>query len=290
MTKKRTAVSSPSATKTSHPKSYRERILARVYAAKKHLGKALAVLALLTMVGEYAYSHKLENSIKISALYLFANDGIVSGRMSGDVKMKNGRSRRWVNPTLIQNDATSTVRTDFGVLSSNWNALTDGQRKSWNVIGGYTFVDRMGRTKILAGKQLFVALNRALFTVGQAQISTAPVTRSVVGPATLSVAVDDSATSMILTFTATPVPALTSWVVYATAPQSPGTFNPSPSKYRIITVLPAATATGADVYDEYALKFGAPPIGTKVFIKIVAASTVSGGQSAGHVAFSIVVA
>lgn len=267
MTQTRTADSSPRKIKASKKKvtvivaPYRERLLRRVRTPH----------------------------IIIGMLYQKGDNGKLSGRADGNVYMRNNRVRGMVVPALVQNDATSTQRSNFSTLSSAWNSLTEGQRKSWNVIGGYFYIDRFGNQKILAGKALFVALNRALFNIGVAQINTAPIPRAVIGSATLSITIDDSTPELILTFTPTPIPADNRWEVFATAPQSAGTFTPSQSAYRLITVLATGSVSGVDVYTDYSTKFGAPPIGSKVFVKVVGVNSISGQQSAAHIAFNTVV-
>lgn len=228
--------------------------------------------------------------VKLAMLYSMADNGRKSGRADGNVYMRNGRVRQMTVPSLVQNSYTSSVRNSFGALSTGWNALTEAERDTWLNASGFSRTDRFGRSFPLVGKNLYVALNRALAQIGVASIDNAPVPAGVGAPDTLSFVSDVSDTSMVLTFTPDPIPASSTWQVFATAPQTPGTNEPSSGKYRSIAILASGTASGEDIWAQYIAKFGAPAAGQKVFIKIVATNKTTGEQSSGIVASAIVTA
>jgi hypothetical protein len=210
-------------------------------------------------------------------LYLLANNGLLSGRASGNVYQRNGRLRGFKVPALVQNGYTAAARTRFGQNSSDWNSLSDDERYTWNNMSGYSTTDRFGRTIPLVGKQLFVSLNNNLAAVGISTMSEAPMPALVDQILTLAVSdFDLSDTELALGFTPTPTAATVKHILFATAPQSAGTSKPNKSKYRQIAVIPGATATGVDYGAEYVSKFGYPPLGAKIFVKLIPIDTLTG--------------
>jgi len=192
-------------------------------------------------------------------------------------------------PSNPQTPAQTTQRGNFGSLSGNWNSLTEPQRESWNALQ-IVVVDNLGHSVTLSGKELYVRLNRNLFNAGQAALTDAPIPTSPLGISSLSITADVSDNNMKLIFTPTPVPTGTTWLVFATGPQSVGTYKPNPSKYKLITVLPATTATDEDVLPEWEDVFGTMAAGQKIFIKLVAVKNTTGFTSPPTIASTIVTA
>lgn len=220
-------------------------------------------------------------------LYLLANNGLLSGRASGNVYQRNGRVRGFKVPSLVQNAYTGAVRVRFGLNSSDWNSLSDAERDSWNNAVGYTTSDRFGRAIPLIGKQLFVSLNNNLAAVGIATIAEAPLPELVDSILSITTGVfDASSQTFPITYDPADVPANTSVLLFATAPQSAGTSRPGSSKYRVIAVLPTTTSAPYAAGSDYVTKFGVPAVGSKVFVKMLAINTVTG--QAGVPAFGMV--
>jgi hypothetical protein len=81
---------------------------------------------------------------------------------------------------------------------------------------------------------------------------------------------------MLVTFAPTPVPAGFAVLIDGTAPCSPGIKNAN-ARFRRVTSLAAATATGADIQAAYVLKFGSiAPIGNRVFLRAKYINIVTG--------------
>lgn len=224
-------------------------------------------------------------------LYLLANNGLLSGRASGNVYQRNGRLRGFAVPKLVQNDFTNSVRNRFGQNSSDWNSLSDDERNSWLSASGFTTSDRFGRTIPLVGKQLFVSLNNNLAAVGIATIAECPLPELVDSITTLTPGTfDNSASTCSLAYAPSPVPANTAVLLFATAPQSAGTSRPGNSKYRVIAQLAPADASPKGVGASYVIKFGVPPVGAKVFFKAVSINTITGQAGVPVFAMTTVVA
>jgi hypothetical protein len=123
-----------------------------------------------------------------------------------------------------------------------------------------------GDLKHPSGFNLFQRLNNNLAQVGVAQINAPPLPTTCSAWTTFSFVPDNTGT-MVLTFAATPVPAGYAVLIDGTAPCSPGIKNAN-ARYRRITSLAAAKATGEDIQVAYVAKFGSiAPIGNRVFLR-----------------------
>ena len=222
-------------------------------------------------------------------LYQFANNGKLSGRASGNVYARNGRVRGMTVPKLVQNSNTQRVRSMFGSNSSAFRNLTSDQIREWNGVTGFTTVDRFGNEVVLSGKMLFVSLNQNLKLVGAASLITPPMPVGVIGLTSLTAAPDRSLGTFVVDFAATPVPAGSAMLISATAPVSKTITRPGRSAFRDVVVKAAATATGFDLWNDYIARFGAPAVGTRIFVRAIIVSTVTGQASASIVTDAIVV-
>ena len=222
-------------------------------------------------------------------LYQFANNGKLSGRASGNVYARNGRVRGMTVPKLVQNSNTQRVRSMFGSNSSAFRNLTSDQIREWNGVTGFTTVDRFGNEVVLSGKMLFVSLNQNLKLVGAASLITPPMPVGVIGLTSLTAEPDRSLGTFFVDFAATPVPAGSSMLISATAPVSKTITRPGRSAFRDVAVKAAATATGFDLWNDYTARFGTPAVGTRIFIRAIIVSTVTGQASASIVTDAIVV-
>lgn len=237
-----------------------------------------AVAALLLWTSESAAMECL--------LYIFAFDGKVSGRMDGNVMMRNGRGRAFVVPALVRNNYTMTQRGLFSTFSSTYAGLTAAQVDAWR---NFTIdiTNRFGQAKIVRGKEAFVALNVNLAMVGSASISDPPVFVGV--PAIVTLAVTATAPgTLALAFTATPTDADVAHLVFATAPLGNGITRPSASAYRLIDVIPPATATPFAAGAAYVAKFGNLIAGDKVFVSLTAVDINTGQSTPSVAAFDVI--
>lgn len=222
-------------------------------------------------------------------LYQFANNGKLSGRASGNVYARNGRVRGMTVPKLVQNSNTQRVRSMFGSNSSAFRNLTSDQIREWNGVTGFTTVDRFGNEVVLTGKMLFVSLNQNLKLVGAATITSPPMPVGVIGLTSLTAAPDNTGGTFDIGFLPSPVPVGCSLLISATAPVSKTITRPGRSAFRDVKVLPAGSITPADIWPEYVARFGTPAVGTRIFVRAIIVSTVTGQASASIVADAIVV-
>lgn len=235
------------------------------------IGFTLLILSLVVFTHTGHFSEAL--------LYIFANNGKLSGRADGNVYMRNGRVRGFVVPSLVQNTYTQTQRVQLGLISAGWRALSNSDQLSWNNLAGLFRSDRFGNPVEIKGKAAYVLLNMNLFNIGAAPITTAPALVDVpcITDATLTATVIGQINS--LAFTPTPTSAVMDHLIYATAPQGAGIFKPSQSKYRLVTVLPNTTASPFVFSAAYTAKFGAFVAGQKIFVKIIGINNTTGQAS-----------
>lgn len=231
----------------------------------------------------------LYGSASLATLYIFANNGKVSGRMDGDVKMRNGVGRGFTVPALIQNGYTTAQRAVLSAVSSSWNGLTQAQMETWNNAIGFFKSNRFGQVFALKGKALYTSLNCNLVDVAQAPIQAAPLSTEVPGMTVLTGAAAAGAGTFTIAFSPTPTDAGVDTIIFATTQLSAGRFRPGASQFRIITVVVGATASPANIAAAYVSKFGALVAGTKIFIKAKPINSIS-GQAGGEIVASVIVA
>lgn len=251
-----------SAQMADHWKRNRQKVVAIVVLAVA----AIAILGAPAAGGSFAF------------LYIFGQFGKFSGRMDGDVMMRNGRGRGFVVPALVRNTYTMTARGLLSILSSGYRALTAAQVAAWRAFT-MDSSNRFGQTVAVKGKDAYVRLNANLINIGQATIVTPPVLGAVDGITDVStVAVDASAQTAVFVFGVSPTAANTSHKLFATRPLSNGITRPSASEFRLIDVIPTGSATPYDFAAAYIAKFGAltGTAGNKIFIQLYAVNDTTG--------------
>lgn len=228
----------------------------------------------------------------------------ISGKLNGTVFSRNKggayvRSRGVaINPSTA---AQSLVRALFASISQAWRDLTDEQRQAWRTAApGYPYQNSLGDTKTLTGKSLFQKLNGNLLNIGESIINTplppGDVT-GVSGPATAANALAISLAAQTFQFEYSLPQQLTEdnvYVIEATPPVSSGVTSPPKSQFRKLDITATLTTggdalqandfgtggAGADeIFVEYSGKFGTPPLGAKVFIRVKAINPATGQAS-----------
>lgn len=204
-----------------------------------------------------------------------------SGKIGGHVASRNRAGayfRTKVTPVNPQSTAQLGVRNRLGVRSQAWRGLTEAQRSAWNgAVAAFAKTDIFGDLKNPSGFNLYQRLNNNLLTVGAAAISSPPQPAAVLSVTVTSI-IPAAGTGLIPMVLSGAVPAGTAVKVFATAPQSPGVSFVK-SEYRLITTLPAATATPVALGVSYQAKFGTWLVGQKLFFKIVFVNTTTGQET-----------
>lgn len=203
------------------------------------------------------------------------------GKLGGHVFTKSRKGatiRTKVTPSNPNTTAQSQARQRLANLSTNWGALTDEQRKSWNAATGqFLKTNIFGDNKEPSGRDLYVKLNFNLMTAVASPLVNPPTPQEFplidLGETKFDAGVGESVDFADLP-TAGDVNFV--YVFWATPPMSPGRFNFS-GAYRIIAVSQAYNNKA--VYTAYIDKYGTPPVGQAIGFGVSQISNVSGQQS-----------
>lgn len=218
-------------------------------------------------------------------LYMFAFDGKVTGRMDGNVLMRNGRGRAFVVPALVRNSYTISARALFSQYSAGYSGLSATQIAAWKAFS-MSVSNRLGQAKVIKGKACYVRLNVNLTLASGTPISTPPVLTGVIGITSVTMAVSAPST-LDLTYTPSPTNANSVHLVFATAGLPAGVLSPSKSAYRLIGTIAVAQASPQSFGSSYNTKFGNIVTGKRYFVSLTAINKTT-GEAAQSVAQSAI--
>ena len=224
---------------------------------------------------------------KFSILYLFGFNGKASGRMDGNVLMRNGRGRGFSVPALVRNGYTTNVRSLLSSFSTGWRSLTLAQQKTWLAFK-YTKSDRFALPYTITGKAAYIGLNTNGANIGSAVMTDAPAPVGALEENVDTLAAANGANTM--TYNAANLDTNSKYIVFATAGLSAGIFRPGASAFRLIGLQPAPVLGAVDIASAYNAKYGhVPATGSKVFLYTVAINSNTGERSAGGEILSAIV-
>jgi hypothetical protein len=214
-------------------------------------------------------------------------------KLNGTVFSKNrygAYARTKVTPVNPQTTSQQNVRNRLSTNSQAWRGLTENQRQGWiDAAPNFPFTDIFGNSKILSGSALYVQLNNNLAGIAVAAIPDAPLPVAIPAIESLSVAADDSANTVIITFTPTPIAADFTIVIEATPNVTPGkTFVKN--LFRTVAFASPTTASPYDLSADYNAIFGNPVAGQKIFVRVRLISEITGQSGIPLQAVTIVVA
>ena len=171
-----------------------------------------------------------------------------------------------VNPNT---SGQQTIRELLQTLSQLYRTLTELQRNAWASLGAQmTRVDSLGQSYTLTGLQAYTSVNMNLFAIGDAFVSDAPLLAEPTTVEEYSLSVDNSAGEVELTYDVAG-PAGSFFIIDAAAPRSAGINFVPRSDFRTIKVAAADGMVAAiNAGTEYIAKFGSPPVGSKVFVRV----------------------
>jgi hypothetical protein len=187
--------------------------------------------------------------------------------------------RTKTSPVQPRTTPQRNVRAQFTANAKAWSGtLTSAQRQAFtNLAAANPKHDRFGNSQTLTGAQMYQSLNRNLNTIGVSPISAAPASLSVGSPSTLTL-VNAAGPPTTFTVTSATAPATAEVpTISATAYQNSGrTFVGK--KARLILTIAAGTAGPWDIKAAYLAKWGAPPVGSAVFVEVVYINNASGAK------------
>lgn len=124
------------------------------------------------------FLRKVSYNVSVKYLPSLLGVGQLSGQAGNTVASRNRNGsylRTRVTPVNPRTSLQSAVRASFASFATNWKALTDAQRGSWDALGaGTSRTDSLGSTYTLTGLQSYISVNRNLATIGSAAVTTAP--------------------------------------------------------------------------------------------------------------------
>jgi len=192
-----------------------------------------------------------------------------SGSLAGQTASHNRfgqylRSRAIpVNPN---SGAQGVVRARLAGNSAAWRALTAAQRAAWADLGNSMIrTDSLGQSNPLQGNQAYISVNNVRLACALAPVADAPPIATPVALATVTLTL--TAASFSIAYTATPLPAATYLLAFASPQRSAGRLYES--DYRLIKVSTAAQASPLVCLTEYTAKFGVPITGSRIFLSLV---------------------
>jgi len=203
------------------------------------------------------------------------------GKIGGHVASANRSGayfRTKVTPVNPQTPAQNEVRSRLGGLSQAWRGLTDAQRAGWTgLVSSFAKTDIFGDIRNPSGINLYQKLNNNLLTIGGSQISEAPQPEDVFTSAILSASFQ-SGVGLGEIDTAGNIPLGVNVKISATPPISQGRSFVK-SEYRLIATPVGDGTPLLEIGPAYLARFGTPPVGSKVFFKIVYVNNTTGQES-----------
>ena len=215
----------------------------------------------------------------------------LSGSAGGTTASRNRGGGYFRNKSIPTNPDTvyqQAARAILAAFSQAWRGLNQPQRDAWDAaVNNFIGTDVFGVGRRKTGKNLYTSLNANLSSVALAAISAPPLPVAVpsasvgaviiaIGAGTFTVAITDPSASYTLQ-------------VWASAPLSAGV-SYAKNQYRQIDAVTGGGGSPLDFEAAYLAKFGTPPVGTKVFVKIVVIHNASGIKSAASTGYAIVAA
>lgn len=213
------------------------------------------------------------------------------GKIGGHVASKNRGGaylRTKVSPINPQSTRQSAVRSQFTGYAQGFRGLSLAEIAAWNAaVANFTKTDIFGDIKSPSGINLYVKLNMNLEQVGGTPLTNPPLPGAVPSVDTVSLVADSSPQAFTVTFTPTPVPADTAFIVEATPGVSAGKSFVK-SEFRQIGFYDAAdTSPQADITN-YTAVFGALTAGQKVFVRLTPVNKLTGQRGLGLTTSTIV--
>jgi hypothetical protein len=189
---------------------------------------------------------------------------------------RNGLIRRTlVTPSNPRSAAQLAVRDILQQQARRFDSLTEAQQNAWiTAASAYQSRPTLGQSGPLTGLQLFTKINCKLAQLGEAPVDAPPGNPQFGDLAPQNLVITNVAGVITLKLTCPADPGANT-ILRASKPQHSGIR--ACGDYRMIGVCPAADQGSADITGLYTAKFGAPPAGSRLFVR--ASLMVSGFES-----------
>lgn len=213
------------------------------------------------------------------------------GKIGGHVASRNRSGAYFrtkvtgVNPQTANQQAARQLLTNF---SQEWRGLTQAQRDAWDsAVADFATTDIFGDLRNPTGKNLYTRLNINLQISGQSSLSEPPVPSMVASYVVTSLTAAVGASDMEIAFAGSS--ADDSIHIWMTAPVSPGVSFVK-NRFRLLEVIAGNTASPYNAWAAYVARFGTPPVGQKIYVKLVGCNDTTGQTGIGSQNFDIVAA
>ena len=182
---------------------------------------------------------------------------------------QNGRygqiSRALVTPANPQTPAQMSVRAILARVSARWRSLQESQRAAWRAASsGVNSVSRLGSGP-LTGLQLFNKINCTLVQFGQEQVDAPPARPMFPSLAPQNLVITNTGGAIALKLTCPNDPGQNT-IIRGSKPVSQG-FEKY-TDFRVLGVCPTPAQGSANITGLYTARYGVPPVGTKVFVRV----------------------
>ena len=175
-------------------------------------------------------------------------------------------SRALVIPSNPRTVAQMGVRGILSRVASAWRGLQDSQRAAWTAAAsGVNSASRLGQSGPLTGLQLFNKINCTLAQFGQDQVVAPPARPQFSALAPQNLVISNTGGVIALKLTCPTSPGENT-IVRGSKPLSQG-FGKC-TDFRILGTCPAPAQGSANITSLYEARYGAPAVGTKVFISV----------------------
>ena len=187
-------------------------------------------------------------------------DVVASRNHYGQHLRKKGHPKKRLTVARLQSD------TAMRIVAEAWNNLTDEQRERWYVAGPYVPSRKVfGKAGRLDGRGFFFKANLPRARLGQ-ELLREPTAQAGFGrnPAVAFTITNDKWDfAMELTLARTPTGDIMLW---ASPPCNAG--KRRNWDFRVLGLLPTPVEGANNFRRLYAMRFGAPPVGKRVFVRV----------------------
>jgi hypothetical protein len=177
-----------------------------------------------------------------------------------------------------------SVRAILTRVAMRWRSLQEAQRAAWTAAAsGVSSASRLGQSGPLTGQQLFNKINCTLAEFGQAQVDVPPERPQFPDLAPVNLVITNTVGAIALRLTCPTDPG-DNTIVRGSKPVSQG--YGKFTDFRVLGICPAPAQGSANITGLYTARYGAPPVGMKVFVRV---SQYVDGWESQPVTFSAVV-
>ena len=159
-----------------------------------------------------------------------------------------------------------TVRDNLSRVAARWRALQETQRAAWMAAAKDAKSNpRLNQSGTLSGFLLFTKINCTLAQFGQDQVDAPPAQPQFPDLAPQNLVITNTSGVIALKLTCPTDPGENT-IVRGAKPVSQG--RETCSDFRILGICPAPVQGSADITSLYTARYGVPPVGKKVYVRV----------------------